>query len=167
MGYGRSSTFCVYAADAQANALLNWVSSSYNSTAHNSPTFTADRGFTGDGATTYLNTGYVASSGPKSGRNDHSFGRWLRSGPGVGMDSGAYETATSNPPTRSDAGGQYQVSDSGTLQTVNASAIGSVTATRTASGSFDIYKNGAFVTKCRRGVSRWIDAEHVRACLQL
>lgn len=138
----------VYAADAQANALLNWVSGSYNSTAYNSPTFTADRGFTGDGATAYLDTGYAASSGPKWGQNDHSFGRWLRSGPGGGaMDLGAYEVATlKSAYVLSNVGTQYQVSDSGTIQTVNASVIGSVTATRTASGSFDIYKNGAFVT---------------------
>ena len=138
----------IYAADAQANALLNWISSSYNSTAVNSPTFTADRGFTGDGVSAYLNTGYAASSGPKWGQNDHSFGRWLRTGPGGGgMDLGAYETATlKSAYVLSNVGAQYQVSDSGTLQTVNASVIGSVTATRTASGSFDIYKNGAFVT---------------------
>lgn len=48
------------AATAQA-AALNWVSSSFTITAVNSPTFTADRGWLGDGATSYLDTGYLGS----------------------------------------------------------------------------------------------------------
>lgn len=139
----------VYAADAQANALLNWISSSYNASVVNSPTFTADRGFTSvSGTSSYVASGYTPSSGPKWGQNDHTFGRWMRTGPGgAGMDFGAYETATLKSATiRSDAGGNYAVGDSGTEQSVFANSIGSVVGVRSASGSFDIYKNGAFVT---------------------
>ena len=139
----------VYAADAQANALLNWISSSYNASVVNSPTFTADRGFTSvSGTSSYVASGYTPSSGPKWGQNDHTFGRWMRTGPGgAGRDFGAYETATLRSATiRSDAGGLYDVGDSGTEQSVIANSIGSVVGVRSASGSFDIYKNGAFVT---------------------
>ena len=140
----------VYAADAQANALLNWISSSYNASVVNSPTFTADRGFTSvSGTSSYVASGYTPSSGPKWGQNDHTFGRWMRTGPGgAGMDFGAYETATLKSATifSNETGGQYIVGDSGTTQSVLADPIGSVIANRSSSGSFDIYKNGAFVT---------------------
>lgn len=139
----------VYAADTQANALLNWISGSYNASVVNSPTFTADRGFTSvSGTSSYVASGYTPSSGPKWGQNDHTFGRWMRTGPaGAGMDFGAYETATLNSATIfSNATGQYIVGDSGTAQNILADPLGSVIANRTASGSFDIYKNGAFVT---------------------
>lgn len=139
----------VYAADAQANALLNWISSSYNASVVNSPTFTADRGFTSvSGTSSYVASGYTPSSGPKWGQNDHAFGRWMRTGPGGGgMDFGAYETATGKSATiSSNVSGQYIVGDSGTAQSILADPIGSVIANRSSSGSFDIYKNGAFVT---------------------
>lgn len=140
----------LYAADAQANALLNWISGSYNASVVNTPTFTADRGFTSVfGTSSYVASGYTPSSGPKWGQNDHAFGRWTRTGPGAGgMDFGAYETATLKSATifSTEPGGQYIVGDSGTAQSVSADPLGSVTANRTASGSFDIYKNGAFVT---------------------
>lgn len=138
----------IYAADAQANALLNWISSSYNASVVNSPTFTADRGFTAvSGTSSYVASGYTPSSGPKWGQNDHTFGRWMRTGSGPGMDFGAYETATLKSATIfSNATGQYIVGDSGVAQNVLADPLGSVIANRTASGSFDIYKNGAFVT---------------------
>lgn len=41
---------------------LNWVSSSYNLSAVNSPTFTTDRGYTGDGGAAYLDTGFNPAS---------------------------------------------------------------------------------------------------------
>lgn len=58
--------YVLAAADSQA-ALINWKDpGTLTATAVNSPTFTADRGFTFDGATNYLDTGYdpsVASLG--------------------------------------------------------------------------------------------------------
>jgi hypothetical protein len=54
--------YVMAAADSQA-ARLNWVSpSTFTISAVNSPTFTADRGFNGDGASSFLNTNYVPSS---------------------------------------------------------------------------------------------------------
>lgn len=45
------------AADAQAGQ-RNWISDNFNLTPVNSPTFTADRGYAGNGTTSYLTTGY-------------------------------------------------------------------------------------------------------------
>lgn len=49
------------AADIQA-ARLNWKSTSFTASAVSSPTFTADRGFTGDGAASYVDTNYTPST---------------------------------------------------------------------------------------------------------
>lgn len=49
--------YMLAAADAQSS-LLNWVSTSYNLTAVNSPALVVDQGYTGDGATSYLDTNF-------------------------------------------------------------------------------------------------------------
>lgn len=58
--------YMLAAADAQS-ALLNWVSTSYNLTAVNSPAFVAEQGYTGDGSTSYLETGFnpTTATSPK------------------------------------------------------------------------------------------------------
>jgi hypothetical protein len=65
------------AADSQA-ARLNWVQNLYNDTAINSPTFTADRGYTGDGATSYLDSGFdpTTAPSPKLTQNSAHIGVW-------------------------------------------------------------------------------------------
>jgi len=50
------------AADSQAMT-LNWVQNLYNLTPVNSPTFVVDRGVSGDGSTSYLNTGLSPGAG--------------------------------------------------------------------------------------------------------
>lgn len=74
------------AADSQA-ALLNWVADQYNETAVASPTFTVDRGFTGDGVASYLDTGFDATVavGAKYLRNDSHFAVWC----GTNVNDGA------------------------------------------------------------------------------
>ena len=60
------------AADAQA-ASLNWLSANYTAIPVNSPTFVADRGYTGDGASSRLRTQYVpATNGVNFTLNDSS-----------------------------------------------------------------------------------------------
>lgn len=56
--------------DDQA-ARRNWVADQFNLTAVNSPTFTEDQGFTGDGATSYLGSGlYSNTAGIKYAQDD-------------------------------------------------------------------------------------------------
>lgn len=56
-------TLWICAAHDEQAGRLNWVSpSTFTLTAVNSPTFTTDRGFAGNGTTSYLNTGYVPST---------------------------------------------------------------------------------------------------------
>lgn len=59
--------YVMAAHDAQA-ARLNWIADQYNLTAVNSPTFTTDSGYTGNGTNAYLSTGMVASTLNASGK---------------------------------------------------------------------------------------------------
>ena len=68
--------YLLAAADA-ATALTNLKQSSYGLTAVNSPAFTADRGYTGNGTTQYLNPGFTPSTaGGKLVQNSASIFWW-------------------------------------------------------------------------------------------
>lgn len=71
--------YVLAAADAQA-AKLNWIASAYDLTAVASPTFTADRGYAGDGVSSYLDTNFNAStaSSPKFAQNSATQFIWSR-----------------------------------------------------------------------------------------
>lgn len=65
--------------DTQA-AKLNWIDDAYNLTAVASPTFVADRGYTGDGSSSYLDTGFnpTTAPSPKFTQNDATMLMWSR-----------------------------------------------------------------------------------------
>lgn len=67
------------AADAQS-ARQNWKQDAFNATVISSPTFTADRGFTTDGAASYIDTNFnpATAASPKFAQNDASIGLWSR-----------------------------------------------------------------------------------------
>lgn len=71
--------YMLAAADAQSS-LLNWASTSYNLTAVNSPAFVADRGYTGDGSTSYLDTNFnpTTAVGAKFVQDSAHNGIWSR-----------------------------------------------------------------------------------------
>lgn len=52
----------LFAAHNSQAALLNWVSTSHNATAVNSPAFTADYGFTGNGSNAYIDANFNPST---------------------------------------------------------------------------------------------------------
>jgi hypothetical protein len=69
----------VYATQNQTTALLNLKSTSFNSVAHGSPTFTADVGFTGVGSssTVYIDTGFNPTVGsPEYTQNSAHISNW-------------------------------------------------------------------------------------------
>ena len=70
--------YLLAAADAQS-ARLNWVQNAYNLSAVSSPTFLADRGYTGDGASSYLDSGFDPTTAPgaKFTQNSGSIGLWI------------------------------------------------------------------------------------------
>lgn len=86
--------YLLAAADSQA-ALLNWKGATYDAT-NNGAAFTADRGFTGDGAGDYIDTNYGSLDGQFSATS-HTFGRVLRVGSSNAYtDMGAWDGSTSS-----------------------------------------------------------------------
>lgn len=67
----------VMAAQDEAAATLNWISTSYGLTATGSPTFAAYRGYTPDGSTTFLDTGFnPTTAGGKFTLNSSHLAGW-------------------------------------------------------------------------------------------
>jgi hypothetical protein len=86
--------YMLAAADAQSS-LLNWVQDAYNLTAVNSPAFVVDRGYTGDGSTSYLDTGFnpTTAVGAKFVQDSGALSVWSRTnlanGAGTSFDFGS------------------------------------------------------------------------------
>lgn len=70
----------VFAADNSQAALLNWIADQYNASAVNAPTFTQDRGYAGDGSSSYVDSTFnpTTASSPKFVQDSAYFGIWLR-----------------------------------------------------------------------------------------
>jgi len=89
------------AADSQA-ARLNWKQDQYNSTAVSSPAFTADRGFTPDGAASYLSSGFnpTVATDALFAQDDAHVGAWhltdLSNGGSTSYDLGNGNSRVSN-----------------------------------------------------------------------
>ena len=77
-----------YAGHNQVETRLNWVKNAHNLTEVNTPTWTLDRGFKGNGSTMYLNTNYNPSTqGINFTQNDASFGIYSRTNEGFVGDT--------------------------------------------------------------------------------
>jgi len=71
----------LFAAENTQSALIDLVATD-QATAVNSPSFTADQGYTGNGTNSYINTTYLpGTDGPNWTGNAASFGVWQRSTP--------------------------------------------------------------------------------------
>lgn len=92
--------YVIAAHDAQA-ARLNWIADQYNLTAVNSPVFTAFRGYTGNGTSSYLTMGAIpaalhASPGARFKRDNAHLAVWsLTNVPSNQVIMGARTAATS------------------------------------------------------------------------
>jgi hypothetical protein len=84
------------AADSQA-ALLNWKTAAADGTLVNAPSFSADRGFTGNGTTSYINTNFnpVTFSGVQYAQDSCHMGVWSRTDAvNAGIDIGMRTSAS-------------------------------------------------------------------------
>lgn len=134
--------------DSQA-AGLNWKNpATFALTSVNSPTFTIDRGYAGDGATSYLNTGWEAARDgvniTQNAAHVMMCDRTVRAGDStwqIGTYGDAGYMITIRPRNGSDAIGPYVNDSFGTLSNTNSNGI--FVATRTASNNVNVYRNGA------------------------
>jgi hypothetical protein len=152
----------VFATADSTTASLNLINTSFGAVLHGSPTFTADRGFTGvDGSSTvYIDTGYTASTSGQWNLNSGHISGWcvtnVQSTSAGGTLLGYNGPNTSGTPQTniiprySDGNAYFRVNDSPappSSGTANASSIGHWVASRTGSNATAGYHNGsAFLT---------------------
>lgn len=127
--------------DAQA-ARLNWVAASYTLAAVNSPGFATDRGYAGDGSTSYLDSGFQpgVTAGSKAARNDVHLGSWsLGNADPSGADAG---NANFYIQPRSSGNFTSRCNDTATGTASVASALGHSLISRTGSAGYSRYRDG-------------------------
>lgn len=78
--WNKLDTFGVFATDGDSDfALIDWIRLT-DYTAVNSPTFTTDEGFQGNGTSSYIRTGFIPSTATKYLLDSASQGFWMNSG---------------------------------------------------------------------------------------
>jgi hypothetical protein len=140
--------------DAQA-AGINWkVPATFALTVVNSPTFAADRGYTGNGTSSYLSTGFTPSTaGGVYAQNNAHVGVWSRtsaqSGTGVSMGGeGTTNTVSSRLFLRNTsdvAVARLNQGPSGGVGTASLDGSGHFVGRRSASNAVALFRNGASI----------------------
>ncbi len=133
--------------DSQAG-LLNWVSTSHNATLVNAPSFVADRGFTGNGTSSYISSGTNASALTKFLQDSAHMSGWNRTETNAVVPIAGYIDATGStfiyPRQAGNLSGR--INDVTTLSVATATAIGLSAVNRSGATAKEIYRNGASVT---------------------
>lgn len=137
------------AAATQQAARLNWVEDDHNLTEVNSPTWTADQGYTGNGTTQYLTTDYILSTDSVNyTQNDSSFGVYIRTN--TSSNNREIGVATAVPAffsqivTRnaSDEFVSFHNSDADSIRDTETDSRGLSTSVRTTATDVELFKNG-------------------------
>jgi hypothetical protein len=127
--------------DAQS-AQQNWVQNLYNLTPTSSPTFTADRGYAGNGTSSYLATGALRNALSKFTQDSASIGAWERSEINAGLIVGTAAGAVARIQPRAGglAGGRLNAASGASAAVV--SSIGLTVMDRPSSSSVRALRNG-------------------------
>lgn len=142
----------VFAAHHEQASRLNWINPGGTAaTAVNSPTFTADAGWKGDGSTSYLNTGWIASAGVNFAQNSASWGTWISAGVGNDTATGTVIIMGANNHrlepryTGDTVRGRLNSAGSTTFGSGVTTRAGLTAFSRTASNLTTAYRNGASI----------------------
>lgn len=107
----------LFAAENSQSALIDLVAASSASLVATNPTFTADRGFTGN-ASGYINTGFNATSGtPKFTQNDSHWSLWNLKGDAISGNTGIHGNGGAG-------GAQWSYYNGGHYRLINDNGIG-------------------------------------------
>lgn len=145
--------------DAQAGR-LNWLTGTYDCVPINNPSFTTDRGYMGDGAGSYLDTGFnpTTAVSPKYAQNSGSLGiRSNTANVGTGSLAGFYDTANNRGSTinpridNTNSVASYRLNtgitglNSPNSLPINSDSIGMYVANRIGAADLRGYKNGTLL----------------------
>lgn len=151
--FSKLDTLYVLAINSTANANLNWVSTSFGLTCSNSPTFTANQGYTGNAFNTFCDTGYNASTSATNYAKDaSSFGfcgltsRASNSNyASIGAVAGGNISLVEPYAFAADV--YYEINDAGFVTpAVAVNANGTYAVVRTGASATVVYRNGASLT---------------------
>lgn len=143
--------FYVFAAQDAVTACLNWVSLNYNCTLVNSPAFVAYEGFTGNGSSSYIKTGWNPNTqGINFQLNDCNLGAYSRTDQTENVYViGCIETGTvylrmalsyDDDPT---IGMVATVNSNVGKFSANANSLGTHATERTGASAYALYRNGS------------------------
>lgn len=155
--WSRLDALWVMAAHDSQAAAVNWISGNFTAAQVNSPVFTADRGFAGNGTSSYLNTGYVPGAvGTQATPEDHVGGVVVQSG--IGMNNNfvfGNTTFALTPQNSASFITARSANTNTTLGTVTVPTdVGHSTFMRINDGSLNVrfYRNGVFNSQSARGL---------------
>ncbi len=146
--WAKLDMFYLLAAGDTQSAGINWKNpGQYTLTAYNSPTFTADRGYTGDLGTMYLDTNAPTNGLTYFTRNSAHMGYWQRTNDAVAdNDMGVYGIATTrirNYNAGNAVAGRLHDATSGIF--TSASGTGHTLINRSAAAARQFYHNAVSV----------------------
>jgi len=157
--------YVMAAADSQA-ARLNWKADFFNLTAVSSPTFTADRGYAGDGVASYLDTGYTLStSNGRYTQNVASMGFYINTDAAQNVSDMGTPTAYASIGARNSGSFMTARSNLNAASTAFAgasTAIGDRAWVRNNSANFESYLNSGTSAGTTVGASGALIAETMR-----
>lgn len=136
------------AADNQAARLNIKNPATFTASPINSPSFTVDRGYTGDGATSYLNTGFTPSTaGGNASLNSMGIGIWNQTeGIMTAGDLGSVSAGTIFLVSRFTGNVVLaRLNDATSSSVSNSLAVGFIGVNRSASNARQFYRNGASI----------------------
>lgn len=154
----------MYAAPTAADAVVNWKSpGTFNATLVNSPTLEVDRGITGDGVSSYVNTGFTPSTaGGNFTLNSATFGNYIRNNitnksHGTRIGSTKYVTINFRNGANELFGRINDTSDIPIILSVTTS-VGFTVFSRTGASAKAIYKNGSSIGTGTAASSELLDS---------
>lgn len=135
------------AAHDQQFSRLNWKANEFNLTEVNSPTWTLDRGYTGDGVSKHLDTNFkMGTNGVNVVQNSNSFGSYSRTNvTNSFLDLGVHQAPFSSyhyPRLSVGAGMSSRINGSLATNSVVADSLGLSVSFRSDSTTVGQYKNG-------------------------
>jgi len=134
--------------DSQA-ARLNWVSSAHGLAAVNAPAFTADRGYAGNGSTSYLDTNWNPAASSLFTLDSASLGCWVNVDAGIGnlvemgCETGTARVRINNRSTTTLMIGRANQDTGTNFNGAPADRLGMSIVSRTASNAIAAYRKGS------------------------
>jgi hypothetical protein len=133
-----------FAAHADSCAVLNWKSASYTCSKTSTPTFATDRGYTGNGSTYRLSSGFNPSTaGGNWTQNSATIGAYVRTtNVNDEVEVGGTSTVTYIK-TRAGGAAQFKINCTTNAAVASATAVGLSTLSRTSSNVSKYYKGAS------------------------